>query len=77
MTRTNPPRPEHRSIDPYADDVVDVGQTTGATKLVLRCTECRPYDTHPVRYEDDPETVVRCAACGKRHSDNSLKVVDA
>jgi len=76
MTRTDPPRPEHRTIDPHADDVVDLGKTIAGSKSVLRCTECRPFDTRPVRKRDDPKTVVRCAACGKKHGTDSLRVVD-
>lgn len=76
MVRTDAPRPEHRSIDPYAADVVDLKRDEGPAdmKMVLRCTECRPYKTHPVRKKGDPDSIVRCAACGKKHSTDSLTV---
>ena len=56
----------------------------------LKCSGCPPADrvsndgsedfdevparTKPVRKSGDPDTVVRCARCGKRHSTNSLTV---
>lgn len=70
-----PVRPEHRSIDPHADDVVNLGRDVGTrATLRLECVACYPDPrrTIPVRYADDPDGVVRCAACGKKHSDASL-----
>lgn len=67
-------RPEHRQIDPYAADVVDLGKKVAGTRTRLRCRACIPdhVTTRPVRYTDDPDTVVRCAGCGKKHSTESL-----
>lgn len=69
-------RPEHRAIDPHADDVVDLGRREGPNdaKVRLKCTSCRPSRTRPVRKTDDPKTVVRCADCGKKHGKDSLTV---
>lgn len=73
-----PSRPEHRAIDPTADGVVDLRTPDTAGDLALRCVDCFPdhLETIPVRYTDDPTTVVRCAACGKKHSRDSLTVTD-
>lgn len=71
---TKAPRPEHRTIDPHADDVVDLGGTIAGSTTKLACTSCRPWRTRPVRKRDDPETVVRCAQCGKKHGTDSLTV---
>jgi len=62
----------------------------GDLPLRLECSGCPPRDrvsndgsedfeelpalTTPVRYRDDPDTVVRCASCGKKHSDSSLTI---
>jgi len=71
---TQEPRPEHREIDPLADDVVDVGRAPpGEDGLELACTECRPWRTRPVRKDSDFDSVVRCAQCGKKHSTDSLE----
>jgi hypothetical protein len=50
-------------------DVVDA-----FSGMKLRCTKCVPL-RDPYRREDDPNTVVRCAECGKRHSTDSLEWV--
>jgi NAD-dependent SIR2 family protein deacetylase len=75
MTPNDPTRPEYRTIDPYADDVVDLGDDLAGSKTRLECSKCRPGSTRPVRYRDDPKSVVRCASCGKKHSRDSLTVV--
>lgn len=67
--RKDSPRPEHRAIDPHADGVINLSRSG----VELRCSKCRPFTTKPVRYSDDPETVVRCAQCGKKHSKSSLQ----
>lgn len=69
---SRPPRPEHREINPHADGVLALGWHAD---LELACSNCRPHRTLPVRYDDDPDTVVRCAQCGKKHSTNSLEVI--
>lgn len=35
-----------------------------------------PAKTRPVRKKTDPDTVVRCARCGKKHSNDVLTIVD-
>jgi NAD-dependent SIR2 family protein deacetylase len=67
------PRPEHREIDPHDEGVIDL-RGPGPAYTKLRCVDCRPHLTTPVRYRDDPETICRCAQCGKRHSTDSLEV---
>lgn len=72
------------AIDPTADDVVDLTAQEGPGDLPLRleCSKCHGGNdeapggalTTPVRYRDDPDTVVRCASCGKKHSDSSLTI---
>jgi hypothetical protein len=67
------------------DDVVDLteGEREGECVLRLLCTRCKgPYDeapggglTKPCRKESDPDTVVRCWRCGKKHSEDNLKVL--
>jgi len=43
--------------------------------LKLNCTRCGQFtDAHQKR--DDPSTVVRCNQCSKKHSDDSLYMVD-
>ena len=39
----------------------------------LRCVSCRAY--RPFDRDPDRPTVVRCAACGRRHSTDSLHAV--
>ena len=69
------------AIDPTADDVVNLGDDLGTgAPLRLECSKCHGGNdeapggalTVPVRYDDDPDTVVRCASCGKKHSEASL-----
>lgn len=64
----------------------------GELKIRLACTGCPPRDrvatgpgeqhdelpalTIPIRRDDDPESVVRCGDCGKKHSRDSLEVID-
>jgi len=77
------PLPE--AYDPTDDDVVDLRGEEGPHDLPLRleCTKCHGGNdeapggalTIPVRKRDDPTSIVRCATCGKKHSDNSLTVV--
>lgn len=38
----------------------------------LDCSDCRQFET----YERESETVVRCGRCGKRHSNDSLYLVE-
>jgi len=52
------------------------GHIQDPPKLRLECTECkerRRFYSEP----DDPDTVVRCKECGKKHSRNSLVDVNA
>lgn len=44
-------------------------------KLRLNCNDCGSF-TEYHRNDDDPETVVRCDDCGKRHSTDSVWMVD-
>lgn len=44
-------------------------------ELRLNCTRCGAF-TEYGRRDDDPGTVVRCDACGKRHSTDSVFMVD-
>jgi uncharacterized Zn finger protein len=44
-------------------------------ELRLNCTRCGSFNTY-YRKDDDPETVVRCDDCGKRHSTDSVFMVD-
>lgn len=61
------------------------GEREGECVLRLMCTRCgTSHDegsggrlTKPYRFEDDPDTVVRCWSCGKKHSENNLKVVES
>jgi hypothetical protein len=63
--------------DPDAEDVLDLSDAG----LVLVCSECHGgndespggAETVPVRKRSDPETVVRCATCGRKHSTDSLR----
>lgn len=56
------------ALDPDAADVLDLSNAG----LVLVCTDC-DHETVPCRREGDPETVVRCATCGKKHSTENLR----
>lgn len=72
------------AIDPDADDVVDLTAEEGPHDMGVRlaCSSCHGGNdeapggatTKPVRKRDDPDSVVRCARCGKKHSTNSLTV---
>lgn len=44
-------------------------------ELRLNCNDCHDF-TEYYRDKDDSATVVRCAECGKRHSDKSIYMVD-
>lgn len=65
----NEPRPEHRKLNPHDDGITNLGRFD--TKL--RCTNCKPHRTLPVRKDGDPDTVVRCAQCGKKHSTENVE----
>ena len=41
-------------------------------ELRLNCTRCGSFEA----YDHDTNTVVRCAECGKRHSTDSVWLVD-
>lgn len=64
-------------------EVVDVS-TNPFAGMRLRCSQCHGGNdeapggalTTPERREDDPQTVVRCAECGKKHSTDSLEYAD-
>jgi DNA-directed RNA polymerase subunit RPC12/RpoP len=43
--------------------------------LRLNCSACHAF-TRYTRQLDDPTTVVRCKDCGKKHSDDSVWMVD-
>lgn len=43
--------------------------------LYLNCTRCGEWCPYDERV-DDPAGVVRCAKCGKKHSDDSVWFVD-
>lgn len=43
--------------------------------LYLDCVDCGEF-TEAYTKKDDPDSVVRCNECGKKHSDNSLYFVD-
>jgi DNA-directed RNA polymerase subunit RPC12/RpoP len=42
--------------------------------MLLDCTDC-DRRTQPTRKSDDPDSVVRCLSCGKKHSTDSLRYV--
>lgn len=49
----------------------------GRQELRLNCTNCgtfRPYDVE--QQTSDGGSIVRCSTCGKRHSDDSVHMVD-
>jgi len=68
------------------DRVIDLckHERDGDLSLRLRCTRCHGGTdeapggalTKPVRHQSDPESVVRCAECGKKHGRDSLTLVD-
>jgi hypothetical protein len=77
-------KPVDYAIDPTADDVVDLTAEEGPRDMGVRlaCSKCHGgrseaaggATTKPVRKAGDPDSVVRCARCGKKHSTNSLTV---
>lgn len=44
-------------------------------ELRVNCNECGAF-TEYTRNNDDPKSVVRCGDCGKRHSTDSVWMVD-
>lgn len=44
-------------------------------ELRLNCTKCGSFEEYH-RRDGDPDTVVRCGSCGKRHSPDSVFMVD-
>jgi uncharacterized Zn finger protein len=44
-------------------------------KLLLNCNRCGDFVEYEAK-KDDPKTVVRCGECGKRHSIDSIWMVD-
>lgn len=53
-------------------------------KILLECTRCSksadgdgPIYCDFERRDDDPDTVVRCDVCGKKHSKDSLHALPA
>ena len=56
-------------------DTIDLGSGDAPWELaiVLPCKRCGKTGS-PMRRRDDPKTVVRCGACGKRHSTEALAV---
>lgn len=44
-------------------------------RLRLNCTACNDFTEYRTR-GDDPDTVVRCADCGKRHNKDSVWLID-
>jgi len=57
------------------------GEVVAPDNLRLRCSECRGGTdearggalTRYVDRDSDPDSVVRCADCGKKHSTDSLE----
>jgi len=45
-------------------------------RLRLNCNRCGSFVEYR-RKTGDPSTVVRCESCGKKHSDDSVFMVDA
>jgi uncharacterized Zn finger protein len=43
-------------------------------ELRLNCNGCGDFNEYH-RHDDDPDTVVRCDGCGKRHSTDSVWMV--
>lgn len=43
--------------------------------LQLNCHRCGDF-TEPIKRKDDPDTVVRCGGCGKKHSEGSIYFID-
>lgn len=64
-------------------DLTEVERPNDLVAIRLRCSRCNGGDdespggalTDPWRKPDDPETVVRCGTCGKRHSTESLEAI--
>ena len=74
---TDPPRPENRTLELEADDIERACERIDDPPQFaykLRCTNCRPFYTLPVRKADDPPTVARCAQCGRKHSMDSVEI---
>jgi len=44
-------------------------------KLRVNCNDCARF-TEYRRRDSDPQTVVRCDECGKKHSEASIYMVD-
>ena len=44
-------------------------------RLRLNCNRCGAFEGYN-RKDDDPDSVVRCDGCGKRHSTASVYMVD-
>lgn len=75
-----------REAELRADGGVDLAgdERPGELKIRLRCTRCPGGDdeapggalTIPYRRDGDPESIVRCRDCGKKHSRDSLEVLD-
>lgn len=57
-----------------ADADESLASGVNSDDLRLDCSECHGL-TQPRRKEGDPETVVRCGRCGRKHSTDSLRVV--
>lgn len=43
--------------------------------LRLNCHRCGEFQEY-FRKDGDPDTVIRCDGCGKKHSDDSIFMVD-
>lgn len=43
--------------------------------LRVNCNDCGAFEDYH-RNDGDPKTVVRCSGCGKRHSTDSVWMVD-
>lgn len=55
-------------------DLTGVEREDDLVRIRLDCADCAGR-TDPWRRPDDPETVVRCGTCGKRHSTDSLEAI--
>ncbi|MFB6282556.1 MAG: hypothetical protein ABEK59_01285 [Halobacteria archaeon] len=72
--------------DPDRKDIIDLQSQDPDEGMMtfLDCVNCEKnveagrggIVTHPIREKDDPNTVVRCAECGRKHSTDSLIIVD-
>lgn len=58
-------------------DLIDAtrGERPGDVRMRLDCTRCERM-TKPARKRDEPSTIVRCYACGKKHSHDSVTILD-